>query len=353
MNVFLVETPHQLLNAMEAKKFFRLSENHLLVIIKEEYSIDSFKRLVDDTYWESVTYFPIKINPKSGLLRKLQDHRVDRIRGYYSNYLLYLLRKKLDSLSKSIGCADRIFLGNYWIEYMRHFANVTPHKELCLLDDGTTTLLINKFRKEKCFQRNGHHLTGFKQALINSAICFKDRHIENVTFFTIYDLDVRPSDRLVKHDYPYLRQKGSERPVEDAVYFIGMTLIDEGLSQESYLNYLRRVMRYFTDEKIVYVQHREEPEERLEIIRHEIKLEIRKFEMPIEYHISGFGKRPKILASFCSSALEKCRIIFGDIMDIKAFFIDPLDCPLRPEFIRDIYAYYESRENCHFKVIRA
>jgi hypothetical protein len=352
MNVFLVETPHQLLNAMEAKSYFRLVDNNLIVIIKEEYSKDSYARLVAPNEWKSVFYVPVKGDPESGFLRNLRDHRIDRIRGYYRTYELYLLRKALDRLSASMGKVERIFVGNYWMEYMRHFANVTSHKELCLLDDGTGTLLINKMRRERWFQGNDKNRAAIAQGIINSAIGLKDRHIEDVTFFTIYELEVRPGDSVVKHDYPYLRQKASERPLEDAVYFLGMTLIDEGLSQEAYLDHLRRVKNHFNNENFVYVQHRGEPAEKLKIIKRQLNLEMRKFDVPIEYQISVLGGRPKILASFCSSALENCRIIFGDLLDIKAFYIDPEDCPLRPDFIKDIYAYYGSKAGPKFEVIR-
>jgi hypothetical protein len=352
VNVFLIETPHQLLNALEAKHFFRLADNNLIVIIKEEYSRESFKRLVTPGEWRSVSYLSMRSESGSGLLGKLRDHRVERIRGYYNTYELFLLRKELDRLTASLGKMEKIFLGNYWMEYMRHFATATPHEELWLLDDGTGTLLINRMRKESWFSKNGANSHGLKQAFINSLVGLKDRHIENVAFFTIYDLDVRAGDRLIQHDYPYLKQKASERPAEDAVYFLGMTLVDEGLSQEKYLDYLSRVKSHYLSEHLVYVQHRGEPQKKLDIIRHDLKLEMRKFEVPIEYQISVLGNRPKVLASFCSAALENCRIIFGDLLEIEAVSIDPTDCALRPDFIRDIYTYYRSKENGHFRVLR-
>ncbi len=335
------------------KVYFRLVDYNLIVIIKEEYSKDSYARLVVPNEWKSVFYVPARSDPESGLLRKLRDHRIDRIRGYYSTYELYLLRKALDRVSASVGEAETIFVGNYWMEYMRHFVNVTPHRDICLLDDGTNALLINRMRREKGFQRNRLDRTAVAQGIIKSAIGLKDRHIKDISFFTIYDLDVRDGDRLAKHDYPYLKEKASERPIEDAVYFLGMTLIDEGLTQEAYLDYLQRAQRYFKDENLVYVQHRGEPTEKLEIIKEQLKLEMRKFDVPIEYQISVLGNRPKTLASFCSGALENCRIIFGDLLDIKAFYLDPADCPLRPDFIRDIYAYYGRKTGPKFAVVRA
>jgi hypothetical protein len=352
VNVFLVETPHQLLNALEARSFFRLGDNHLVVIVKEEYSRDSFKCLVDQSEWRSVSYLTTRSEPESRLLRKLRDHRVERIRGYYKTYELYLLRKNLDSLAKSFQIAERVFLGNYLVEYMRHFANVLSLRELCLLDDGTTTLLINKVRRGMDVSKKRFSLDGLKQKIINFAIKLNDRHIKDVTFFTIFDFEVRAGDRLIKHNYPFLRKKGAERPVEDVVYFLGMSLIDEGLSQESYLNYLRKVVKYFSNERLVYIQHWEEPSERLKVIEKDFNLKTIRFKVPIEHQISVLGNRPKIIASFCSSALEKCRIIFGDLLQINAFYIDPEDCPLNPGFIRDIYAYYRSRENLHFRVFR-
>jgi hypothetical protein len=352
MNVFLVETPHQLLNALEAKNFFHLVDSNLIVIVKEEYSRDSFRRLVDPGEWRSITYLSARSEPDSGLFRKLRDHGSERIRGYYNTFELFLLRKELDRLAASMGKVERVFLGNYWMEYMRHFAHATPHEELWLLDDGTGTLLINRMRKASWFSKNGAGSHGLKQAFINSLIGMNGRHIEDVAFFTIYDLDLRAGDRLARHDYPYLKAKASERPAEDAVYFLGMTLIDEGLSHRKHIEYLSKVKAHYRAENLVYVQHRGEPQEKLDIIRNDLKIEMRKFDAPIEYQISVLGHRPNILASFCSSALENCRIIFGGLLNIEAFLIDPTDCPLRPDFIKDIYRYYLSKENDHFKVLQ-
>lgn len=270
MNVFLIETPHQLINAVEAREFFNLRDNYLIVIIKEEYTTDSYGRLIEPNDWKSVCYLSLKSDPMSGFLRKLSDSRIDRIRGYYNTYELKLLRKALDRVSESLGKVERLFIGNYWIDYMRHFANCTPHREVYLLDDGTTTLAINKSRKESGINKKSINRDKLKKGLINKTIGLRDRHLNEVTFFTIYDLETRPSDRSVKHDYQYLRKKASVKQSNNVVYFIGMTLVDEGIAQEKYLDYLAGVKHYFANEKFFYIQHWEEPPGRLEKIRNNL-----------------------------------------------------------------------------------
>jgi len=345
MNVFMVETPHQLLNAIEAKNRFPRKDNHLVVVLSDEYTVRAYEPLINAGEWTRVHYVESKTDPRRGLGKWLKRHPSARIRGYYMIYELSLLRKNLTEIGRSLIRADDVFLGNYSVDYMRHFSNIIEHDTLYLLDDGTSTIFINKARKE-AFQE------GFKDSVINAITGLKTGQSEQVTFFTTYDLDVKQGDSLVKNDYRYLRELAASATRTDEIYFLGMTLIVEGLSRERYMEYLRKVLKYFCDEKIVYVPHKLEPPDKVEYIRDQMGLTVRKFPVPIEYQLTMGGTVPKMLASFCCSALENCRVIFGPELPIKSFYIDPEHCPHLSEFVSDIYCYFESKSSPHFEVVR-
>jgi hypothetical protein len=352
MNVFLIETPHQLLNAIEARHFLGLRDSHLVVVLVEDYPQQAYTPLVRAEDWITVHYVPNEITPETVIHHTLKFHKSERIRSYFQTYKLLVLRKRLDVIARSFRKVRTVFLGNYNYGYMRHFANMLKPETVYLLDDGTATLIINKRRKE------GRHLEDryvglrrFMLYFIDLLLGMKVKQFKNITFFTTYDLTTKAEDRVINHNYSYLRSiAGAGRP-NNEIYFLGTTLIAEGLSKQHYIDYFRKVLQYFQGQKIVYIYHKGEPTERIAFIKENLGVQVLNFGIPIEYQLA-IRQRPRVLASFCCSALENCRIIFGDELQIKSFYIDPDDCPLNPDFIRDIYAYYESKSGPAFEVVR-
>lgn len=352
MNVFMVETTHQLLNAIEAKHFLGLRDSHLVVVLLKEYPQSAYAPLVRTVDWTTVHYVPQEIAGESALQRSLKFHKRERIRGYFHTYELLVLRRCLDAIARSLGKVKNVFLGNYAIEYMRHFANVLNHEKLYLLDDGTTTILINKFRRDGRHLDNYKRLQRLKVRFSEALMGMKVKQAASVTFFTAYDLTTKDGDQVVKHDYPYLRSVADAVPPSAEVFFLGQPLLDVGLSRERYFDYFKKVLRYFDGETLVYITHKVEPPEKIAYIKEELGVQVVRFGVPIEYQLTMRSTRPRVLASFCSSALESCRIIFGDELEIKSFYIDPGDCPLNPDLVREIYAYYESKSSPAFEVVR-
>lgn len=352
MNVFMIETSHQLLNAIEAKHRLGLQDCRLVIMVHQAYPRGAYEVLVDREEWTAVHYVKRVEEPVDPSSFWFRFSGSDRMRGYFATLQLRKLRQQLDALARSMGEAERIFLGNYWVEYMRHFANVLPHERVWLLDDGTATLLINDRRRQgrpldklDSFQR-------MKVRLIDRAIGMRTCQERGVTFFTIYELESRAEDQVFSHDYAYLRSVAEGGEASDEVFFLGQTLIDEGLSRGDYMDYLKKVLDYFAGEKLVYVAHKGEPADKVAYIENELGVPVRRFGVPIEYQLTVRRSKPKLLASFCSSALENCRVIFGDELQIRSFYIDPARCKSDTGLIGGIYDYYRSKAGPAFKVVQ-
>ncbi len=352
MNVFLIQTATQLLNAIEAKHYLNLKECHLIVFLAEEYPREAYKGILNEDEWKSVHYLSTAAKVEKSLLRFLKYSEEERIRAYFRTWEIYLLRKKLDKMAKSFGPIKNVFLGNHWIDYMRHFANKVLPQKLYLLDDGTATLLINKVRRERLLTKRHFSLKALKDKIIDHAVGLMTLEPEKVTFFTTYDLQVAPGDEVIKNDYRYLKNVATKRSRTDEVFFLGQTLIDEGFSREHYLYFLDKIKQYYSNQVFVYVPHKSEPVERVKYIKETMRITVKKLDVPIEFHLTMNGLMPKALSSFSCSALETCRVIFGDQLNIQAFYVDPEYFPLRPDFMRDIYAYYQSKANPNFKVVK-
>lgn len=352
MDVFMVENPHQLLNAVEARHTTAARDPHLIIVPSKDAPQVTFAPLVRIDDWESVQYVPLGIDEMAGLKRRLKFHRSSRIRGYFHHYERRGLRKRVDGVARNLGPARNLFLGNYWIAHMRHFANVLPHDQLFVLDDGTQTLQINDRRKKGLSFDKSKHSKAVLSNIIDRLIGLRTEQAERLLFFTTYDLDTRKEDGVVNHDYSFLRSQVGVMPRSEEVFFLGSELRNEGLSVDRYVEYFQGVQRYFEHDTLVYVQHPRESPQQVERIGRVLRGKMVRFDTPIEYELTFGQRRPRVVASFCSSALETCRVIFGDSLSVKSFYIAPEDCTANPSLIRDIYAYYESKTEPGFEVIR-
>ena len=355
MNVYVVETPHQLLNAIEAKNTLDLKDNLLIVLTLEEYPREAYGPLIVGGEWQEVRIVPTYyIESEWEVARYLRNHSSERVRWYYSTYELRELRKRLDVQADSLHGVENLFLGNYARGYMRHFGNIVQPQRLCLLDDGTVTLSIHALREQmhSGYGSYSPDAPTIKNILIDKFLGLRSYQARSLTYFTTYDLTMCNSDSIIKNEYRYFRQRVMSVEPSDEVFFLGMTLISEGLNDDRYIEYLQKAVRFFSGEKFVYIPHKCEPPERVERLKRELGLDVRRFDVPIEYQLCIRGTVPKVLASFFSSALENLRVIFGPHLDIKSFRIDPELFPLKPNFVRKVYNYYQSKSGRSFEVIR-
>ena len=90
---------------------------------------------------------------------------------------------------------------------------------------------------------------------------------------------------------------------------------------------------------MVYIIHRRENKDKLKLIERELGWDMRLFDCPIEYQLAMIGPIPLVLASFFSSALDSCALIFKNDLKIVSFKIDVKNNP-REEEIESVYSSY-------------
>jgi hypothetical protein len=56
MNVYLIETPHQLMNALEARYYFDFKDNYIIIAVSGAYPADAFNLLLNDHDWVGVRF---------------------------------------------------------------------------------------------------------------------------------------------------------------------------------------------------------------------------------------------------------------------------------------------------------
>ena len=354
-SVFLVKSPLQLLNAIEAKHHFRLSTEECILIImgdrKSRPQILELANLPDQ--WGKIILLnavhllfgnPLEENSRYSAPRSFWQSEIFRSSAFHI--------RRLNRISNNIGEVRYIFIGYAKYVYMRHFVNTTPHQKTFLLDDGTATLQISRERKEGL--NDTLHLPVKKKIKLFAQRIFQGLQSEeqaSLCFFTAFDVSPGEKDTIVKNNYDYIRATNQALEQDDAVYFLGSPLDEsEIMPQTEYLECLQKVKHYFGDQKLIYIAHRREIKRNLEEIGKLLDIEVVLFDVPIEYQIAVIGPRPKILASFISSALDNCRLILDNKLMIISFKLNLENSPRREDF-ESLYNYYATKISDNFRVI--
>lgn len=334
-NLFVLETPYQLLNAIEAIHALQLNNNHLILIGYKNGYQDRFLPLIKSVDWVRVSFPSVLIEPKARVLKLLGS----LANPWYCRYLCFKRMRTLAKLSRSIKHADKIFLGHYWAEekwYMRHIANTIKHDTLYLLDDGTDTIDISERRnrikvgrQQMSWEKNDCRESVFKRLVRSVRTNYWTGNVteaSSITFFTIYEIDIRNGDLLIRNNYDFLRSLAPVQQVHrpDAVFFIGQCIVDDGCFDGSvYLNLLSRVREYFAGKMLVYVPHPRESAAWVARIRKHLQCDLWSPSSVIEYDLIVQGVKPAAVAGFQSSALITLARLMDPGVEIISFHIDP------------------------------
>lgn len=352
-NIFLVKSPLQLLNAIEAKHHFGLDDKdcYLLVMGDRKSYSQLMKLIVASQQWRNVILMN-RVGLMIGNPWSVNEefHDIDRLRKTLLRSSVFFIRR-LNRLVRAIDDVQYIFVGDNNNPLMRHFVNSLHHEHTVLLDDGTATLDIARQRMQGQTARKPNRLSK-KIRLAAKRVLQKlnDQQPDSVEFFTAYNIEVSNSDRVISNDFSYLRKQAKDLPVTDAIYFLGSPLSEVGLMTEAdYLQQLLMVRAEYADRDFVYVAHRRENRHKLDAISQYPGAQVRLFEYPVEYQLAILGPRPTTIASFFTSALDNLNIILGDSINITAYHLLEGSYAER-ERVDAVYAHYLSNASASFQV---
>lgn len=357
-NVFVVETPLQLLNAIEAKQVCQLKNNHLVVRIGGTgFSPNGLKALVGMSSWDGVHYLKFKNATTEWESSFFGRRLLGRLQSCAYDIQRIINRHKVDRLAAKFAGAKRIFLGNYlrgFQSYMRHFANRAGYEQLFLLDDGTDVLLICKARREvhdsKPETESGFRL---KDRLQRYFVDWDEKEAESVTFFTAYELQPPSCDRVIKNKYQYLRDAAANSTRSDEVYFLGQSLVEDGyVSIDFYLHQLRAIKNYYKNGQLIYIPHPRQATWLMKKIEEAVGIQVRPCTLPIECEVALAKSKPAAIASFFCSALQSCKAILGKEILIHSFYIEPEHVCTSHELVREAYRYFEVIADSGFTLVK-
>ncbi len=354
-HVFLVKSPLQLLNAIEARHHYALAkEDCYLVIMADRKSYPQLMRqVVASEQWQHV--IPIYTVPLcfGDPWREIADfkdfmrHRDTRLRSSFFSI------RRLNRLVRSIRNVGYVFLGDNNNVYMRHFAHRVRHQQTVLLDDGTATLEIARQRLQGIKRRKPDRIIRELKHLAKRYLQgLRDEQLAQVEFFTVYNIEIALPDQRVENRFQYLRRHAQQLEQSQDAYFLGSPLSEVGLMDENeYLRQLHVVQQRWPDAKMLYVAHRRESADKLRIIESQLGLGVVRFDFPIEYQVAVLGPRPQQVISFFTSALDNLQQILGEGIRISACRL-PAGSYREPERIDAVYRHYETIVNEHFELVQ-
>lgn len=338
MNVFLVGSPLQLLNAIEARYKFNIHSNECLLLLcqsRSPYNRQNNDKqltvLLEGMRWENVSFVS----------------RPNKSYGWVT--AAYKLRRIAEDIR---GEVERVFIGDYRVDYLRNFPNLVQCQNVYLIDDGNGSIRLFKTINEHQMNSVYNYPYGLRSYILKIikkifGVYATDRYIPK--FFTVYDFQEPSVENVIRNRYSYLANMSKNSKIVDEVFFIGTSLVEgQVMNYDAYNDYLGKICEYYANSHIVYIPHRNESADRIEHIRSRFGFEIRYFETCIEYALCTRGYVPSVIGSFYTAALENFQMIFGDRIRIQSFYFgtEHID-PSRRDIIEEIYDYYRS----HLEVV--
>ena len=297
--LFIIQTPFQLFNAIEAAgRLEENSENTLIFIDRGnarnkeqvENGVKSLKTKLFSKYFEInlITF-------------------IDKISYGYKS-------KEFDFTKESY---HSIYTASYR-NLTAHIINITDHKELIILDDGNNS--ISRLEKISNNHYNKKHKAVFQ--LITKIILRKKintQFLNNAIFFTMYGDSSKVKNKIIVNDYQYLK-KFSNKPKNEDGIIIGSKCIDQKLTPDIFEQYIRQLVNHIKNEGLqpIYIPHRHENIAYLEEIAKKLNFEVRPLETNIELYYLNNPTLPSRCYTIKSAAADAMKSIFGvDICYLK------------------------------------
>jgi hypothetical protein len=294
-NLFIVESPFQLLSAIEANNHFKGNNLFIIKYNGEAKNKIQLNKIIKFFNIDNILY----IHPK--------------ISNFDSNIQLLMLLKKNYFSKKKF---KRIFIGEYRSFHMRIFFDYFKDSESFCLDDGNISIEINNYIKNK---QDQYYFSGFKgilKRIIYNLQLFmlslnKLKVKRNINMFTSFNVDLSYNNRNIKHNFDYIKSFNKTDKELDLVYFYGSNLKILGVTVEEEIIYLSKIKEFYNSQNldIVYLPHRRESSDKINLIKNKLDFKIKNNNLPAEIQMIIDLSKPKHIASIFSSVLMTLPIL--------------------------------------------
>lgn len=312
-NLFLLRSPLQIINAIEAIEYFNLKNNILVLIYgASEINKIQMEQLIESARWKNIIHIENKSKSKYfqyiNLIKKLKKNRY-----------------------------KYVFLGELGIIHKITIPNVIKEK-VFLLDDGTATLEYYK-KNIKTNKYNKYNFREIRFLFLGLKIKIRDK----VNLFTYFDLKPVHGIEVIKNDLSYLKKTYIKNTKKDGdtIYFIGQQVEHLNImTLDTYKTILSQLMNKF-NKNIIYIPHRAEAEDFIASIASidNPLLMVQKINQPIELYFLENKIYPLHVISYFSTALTTLGMIYEDtIINVIKMPEDTNNKHFFDFFLREYYA---------------
>lgn len=332
INLFVVESPLQLLSAIEAAYKYKGTENIAIVKYGRHVRAENNKHMemaLSIYEFDSIYY-----------VRTVESRFLMKLRMGLMYAFIYSKRRLI----------ERIFIGDYRSVWMHRCIEISRANAAHLLDDGIITIHVyeeylkkGKFNKLAFFARDGLSYKLFDAAF---RLLGSDRKSTyELSIFTSFVITPGSDNiEVVINDYSYLSGLAVCTGVGGIFYF-GTKYSEAGyFSLEVEVAFLITAFSFLKKkhptEELLYIPHRDDSKEKLERIK---ALGVRVFSlgMPAEMFFLKHHRRPRVVAGAYSTAIANVRSLYKP-EQVYAFRLPMHEVEgTRVQHVSQIYAFYD------------
>lgn len=342
-DVLIVESPLQLLSAIEATKYFDFKRTCLIV----RYA-DPSTRKRNNSHIDEV-------------LRMHEFNRVIKL-CYSSSRVLNHLRTYSMCLWFRMNRSNirKLAIGEWRSEWMQRCVEIARKDSVVLLDDGiiVVDILRNKIEKGLHWNVNRDRPKSVKrriQRLIFNLLGTKGVHNPKYHLFTAFFSETDSKTvQITPNRYEFVRTKVEDINA-DGIYYFGTKYSEAGyfpLSVE--LRFLEQVFSTLLklypppeqthgNNSILYIPHRDDSVQKIDAVK-EIGFDVKFLDYPAEIYFLLTKKKPKVIAGAFTTAVANVSTIYKP--DAVHLFKLPIEeiAEEKREHVVSIYEFYEERK---------
>lgn len=323
MNVAIIDSPLQALNAIECLNSSHLDNEQCCFIIFSNIAVSN----------SNLEQIEFVLN-----LFGYSDRIVLNVNGGFKG--LIKSRAEIKGLAKKLS-KDKVktcLLGEYRSVAAKALVNEIQPGQLIIVDDGNATLRINRVSSSTT-------ILGKLKELFARLFSLKITLWKKITFFSVYDISKQISlnDKLICNDYSFLKNRMSEYPNSEKEFIIGSPLQAAGVVEDDLAltftlidNILRNKSR--TKNELLYISHRRESKNKLATIA-QYGIKVVSLSYPFELYALMNNENAVEINGFYSSLFPNLLNLNNDI-SITAYRV--ASSIIRPQFKEFVVSVYDS-----------
>lgn len=321
--LFLVDTPHQVFNLLQAVTTYNIDIYD--IVICDACRADAFEQLKKGLFELNARYTYV-CQDKYGSIE-------DRIESY-GRYINLLQSEDY----------TWVFFCNIRQIWQRDIVCSLPKSKVVLMDDGNSNVVFYKYMISKgvYFNFPPSNLPYSEQKNIDALRCRFGIRVDsplNLEMFTVYDLKPNEFVSIKRNTLDNLCFR-HEMVDEERVVFLGAGVVTVGCMEENqYIQLLQNSIKLFPNKKFVYIPHRIESEQLVENTCKQLGIEYMRLGQPIESWLKKHNKPPKFIVSLFSTALFHCSLCFPSLKVISVMTEDEIWEPAKNAHVWNVCGY--------------